>query len=178
MKTIKVGIGSTNQAKIDAVTSVFSYPKYHVQSFSVPSSVSSQPFSEEETKRGAIHRAREVLEKGMSIGVGLEGGVVPMDDGLYVCNWGALKTVTGEEMTAGGAKIRLPKEIAVQLYEGEELGRVMERYTKKKGIRHKEGAIGVFTAGHVDRANLFQHIVQLLYGQYQFCGMDKEDRNK
>lgn len=168
METLKVGVGSTNQAKIDAVTSVFSNPKYNVQSFSVPSSVSSQPFSEEETKKGAIHRAIAVLEKGGTIGIGLEGGVVPMDDGLYVCNWGALKTVTGEVITAGGAKIRLPKEIANELYEGKELGEVMEYYTNKKGIRQKEGAIGVFTAGYVDRANLFRHIVQLLYGQYRF----------
>ena len=69
---------------------------------------------------------------------------------LYICNWGALVTNNGEIFTATGAGIPLPKEIAEQLLAGAELGPVMDVYTNRKGIRHDEGAIGVFTNGLIN----------------------------
>lgn len=81
---------------------------------------------------------------------------------------GALVDRDGTVITAGGARIPLPLEVANEIRAGRELGDVMAQYTGERNIRHKEGAIGVFTNGHVDRAGMFHHIVQLLAGQYEF----------
>ncbi len=36
------------------------------------------------------------------------------------------------------------------------------------GIRHSEGAIGMFTAQAVTRDKLFEHVMQLLIGQLKY----------
>ena len=84
-----------------------------------------------------------------------------------MCNWGALVTNSGEVFTAMGAGIPLPNEIAEKLRAGAELGPVMDVYTNRKGIRHAEGAIGVFTDGLITRSMMFEHIMSLLIGQYE-----------
>ncbi|RSL32906.1 DUF84 family protein [Salibacterium salarium] len=165
---IHCGIGSTNQAKMQAAAAVFSDDKYDIQGFAVDSMVSAQPFSDEETKEGAVSRAKAVLEKDVEIGIGLEGGVMPMEDGLYLCNWGAITDQKNRLFTAAGAKMILPEEIAEGLYRGEELKTVMDAYTNRHGVSHQEGAVGTFTAGVVTRAEMFTHTVRLLYGQWYF----------
>ncbi|MFB4163068.1 DUF84 family protein [Alteribacillus sp. JSM 102045] len=161
-------IGSENKAKIQAAASVFPSDAYKIKGFRVDTTVSEQPFSEEETKKGAISRAKAALAKDAFFGVGLEGGVEPMDDGLYLCNWGGLADQEGRVFTAAGAKILLPKEVADGLYKGEELKTVMDAYTNRKGVSHNEGAVGIFSDGLVSRAKMFAHIVRLLYGQWEF----------
>jgi inosine/xanthosine triphosphatase len=169
-KTLKiVAIGTTNQAKIAAVKAIFSSEQYALVPTNVPSNVSAQPLSDHETRQGAINRAKHALQKeNADIGIGLEGGVMEIDGELWLCNWGALADRDGTVITAGGARILLPFEVAEGIRKGRELGDVMAEYTGKRNIRHKEGAIGVFTNGYVDRAGMFRHIVQLLAGQYEF----------
>ncbi|WP_338021113.1 DUF84 family protein [Bacillus piscicola] len=164
-----IGIGSNNEAKKQAVAAVFSTEKHEITSCPVKSTVSAQPFSEEETKTGAVNRAKAVMDQFRTdIGIGLEGGVQPMSDGLYLCNWGALTDQGGNVFTAAGAKILLPKDVANGLYEGKELKTVMIEYTEREGISHHEGAVGIFSNGKVERADMFAHIVSLLHGQWLF----------
>ena len=59
-----------------------------ITSLSVPSGVSAQPFSDEETMQGAINRAKRALEEGAPIGIGLEGGVMKRST-VYLCVTGA-----------------------------------------------------------------------------------------
>jgi len=91
---------------------------------------------------------------------------------MYLCNWGALVLPDGTRFTAGGAQIPLPKEIADELITGKELGPVVDAYFKASGIRHKEGAIGIFTAHAVNRDELFEHVLQLLIGQLKYSMAD------
>ncbi|MFD1706799.1 DUF84 family protein [Siminovitchia sediminis] len=165
-----VAIGSKNKAKIKAVEQTFLDVKIEASLLSVdsPSGVSEQPFSDEETMKGAANRAEHCLtqvhEAGLAIG--LEGGVTETPFGLYLCNWGAIAERGRETLFAGGARIRLPDEIAHRLKAGEELGPVMDDYMNAREIRHTEGAVGVLTNGLVDRAAMFSHIAKLLIGQY------------
>ncbi|SFE95584.1 DUF84 family protein [Alteribacillus iranensis] len=162
-----IGIGSKNKAKMKAVQKVFHENDYVLNSYSVDSGVSAQPFSDEETKKGAVLRAKVVIDEyGEKTGIGLEGGVQPMEDGLYLCNWGALVTIDGFVATAAGAKIKLPENIAADLYDGKELKSAMKDFTEQEGISQAEGAIGIFTAGKIDRTKMFSHIVEMLYGQW------------
>jgi inosine/xanthosine triphosphatase len=161
-------IGSKNPAKVQAVESVTKQLYWNVEPFDAPSMVSAQPFSDEETQKGALNRARACVANGFDIGIGLEGGVVDTDDGMFLCNWGALVTKDQKQFVASGAKILLPEEIAGEIRDGRELGDVMADYTAKKDVRKKEGAVGIFTDGWVTRDEMFAHVVKLLVGQYEY----------
>ncbi|WP_342505472.1 DUF84 family protein [Sporosarcina sp. FSL K6-2383] len=168
-------IGSTNNAKVTAARRVILsyFPKAIVYEIDAKSGVSDQPFGDEETRIGAINRAlRAIGMKEKTIGIGLEGGVRMLEGQMYLCNWGALVLPDGTKFTAGGAQIPLPQEVAEELITGKELGPVIDAYFKANGIRHKEGAIGMFTAQTVNRDGLFEHIVQLLIGQLKYSMAD------
>ncbi|PKG24953.1 DUF84 family protein [Niallia nealsonii] len=167
---MEICIGTKNPAKINAVKEGFqSYENASFIALNIPSLVSEQPFSDEETIQGAVNRAKgAVLEGAGDIGIGLEGGVHRTRDGLYICNWGALSTVNGEVFISGGARIPLPCEIEKQLLLGGELGIVMDQYANKHNVRHHQGAIGILTNGKITRSAMFTHVMDLLIGQYEY----------
>lgn len=163
---MKIIIGSLNPTKVEAVQKVFK--QFKVEGLNVPSNVSNQPMTDRETMEGAINRAHNAKQDGNShIGIGLEGGVIIEDDRLFLCNWGAL-VYENEVILASGAKILLPSEFINDLQNGTELAVLMERYTNEKDIRSKEGAVGIFTNGRISRTQIFEHICELLFGQYEF----------
>ena len=166
---MKIAIGTQNTAKVKAVQNICNTQLENAEYmiFDVPSRVSEQPIGDEETLQGAKNRAEQASkEKRVDLSFGLEGGVKELDGKLYICNWGVLQTKNGQQYIAGGAQIPLPEEVASQIRNGEELGPVMDRYTKQEGIRHHEGAVGVFTNGFVTRSEMFEHVIKLLIGQY------------
>ncbi|MDQ0272221.1 DUF84 family protein [Cytobacillus purgationiresistens] len=166
---MRVVIGSKNPAKIKAIETIFSQYKAEFIVMDIPSGVAEQPFSDAETIKGAVNRAADALYSGEGqIGIGLEGGVEKTENGLFLCNWGALVEKDEPPIIAGGARILLPEEVADRLVKGEELGPVMDDYAKKQNIRHNEGAIGVFTNGQINRADMFTHVAKLLLGQYEY----------
>lgn len=164
---MKIMIGSKNPTKVSACKAVF--PECEIAGITVASGVSEQPLTDEETRQGAINRAYAVLEEGKAdVAVGLEGGIMIIAGSLYLCNWGALITATGELYTASGARIELPKDFMQPLKEGKELGDIMEVYANKENVRSKEGAVGIFTNDLVDRSEMFTHVMKLLRGQMEY----------
>ncbi|RCW62669.1 DUF84 family protein [Saliterribacillus persicus] len=162
-------IGSTNKAKVAAVSEVF--PSDKVESIKTESNVSSQPISDLETKKGAINRAIASYEyKPGSLGIGLEGGIMEIEKQTFLINWGAIYAGEKKLFVASGARIPLPEFIAEKLHEGKELGDIMDEFTKEKNIRHHAGAIGIFTNNIVKRKDMFEHVIKLAYGQYLFYG--------
>ncbi|MFP7478137.1 DUF84 family protein [Terribacillus saccharophilus] len=170
---MKMIVGSKNPAKVQAVSEVFG-TKWDLESAAVDSGVSAQPMSDEETRQGAIQRAIACSKlDGAAAGIGLEGGVTQMDDGLYICNWGAL-AVGDKVWSASGAKLLLPDFIAEPVLAGKELGPVMRAFTSRQDISTTEGAVGVFTNGHMSRSAMFEHICLLLKGQYSFYEINEK----
>lgn len=166
---MKIIIGTKNPAKIKAVQDVFQRYEADFLALDIPSGVNDQPFSDEETIKGAVNRAYGALETGNGeIGIGLEGGVQETEYGLFLCNWGALAEKGKQPIIAGGARIPLPVAIAAKLTAGNELGPVMDAFTNKNDIRKKEGAIGIFTDGEISRSEMFAHVMKLLIGQYEY----------
>lgn len=164
-----VAVGSKNQTKVKAVEEAFKKYDAKVKGMDVPSGVSEQPFSDEETIQGAINRAQAALENSdAELGIGLEGGVQQTKFGMMLCNWGALVQQGKPPIISGGARILLPKEIENRLLVGEELGPIMDDFMKKTNIRSKEGAIGIFTNGLIPRQEMFLHVSTLLVGQYEY----------
>jgi inosine/xanthosine triphosphatase len=165
---MKIIIGSKNPAKITAVKNVFP-EEFEIISLDIPSGVNDQPFSDEETIKGAVNRATKALEEGSGdIGIGLEGGVQETSQGLLICNWGALVAKNMEPIIAGGARLLLPESIAIRLRNGEELGPVMEDYAKIQNVRKHEGAVGIFTNGLITRVDMFTHVMNILVGQFTY----------
>ncbi|MFD1019086.1 DUF84 family protein [Thalassobacillus hwangdonensis] len=164
---VQLYIGSKNPTKINAVKTVFE--SANVEGVEVESKVSAQPFSDEETLEGAINRARECAKiKKNGFGLGLEGGVMEIEDQLYLCNWGAMVDDEENLYTASGARIPLPDEIKEELEKGKELGEVMDDYASRQEVRKNEGAVGIFTNELVNRQEMFAHVVKLLKGQYEY----------
>ncbi|WP_209123908.1 DUF84 family protein [Alkalihalobacillus sp. BA299] len=162
-------VGSTNPTKISAVRNVIKEENKKIIGMKVSSNVSEQPFSDEETMEGAITRAKGCLvDEKVAVGFGLEGGVLETKAGLMLCNWGALVDREGEIIVASGAKIVLPEELASQVREGKELGEVIDGFAHEKDVRKKGGTVGVLTNGWISRSEMFEHIVRLLVGQYEF----------
>ncbi|MCA0986397.1 DUF84 family protein [Guptibacillus algicola] len=162
----KVAVGSLNPVKVNSVRSVTTY---EVAGYDVPSGVSDQPWGDEETIDGAKQRAFASLEKGdADIGIGLEGGVYQIGQDLFVCNWGVLVDGVGKEIVAGGARFPLPEEIKRRVIGGEELGPVMSDFASRAHVNKKEGAIGIVTKGAITRTAMYEHIVSLLFGQYDY----------
>jgi len=172
---MRIVIGSKNPAKITAVQNSFGQEDTEFTSIDIPSGVNDQPFSDEETIRGAVNRAVGALKHGNGdIGIGLEGGVQETSHGLLLCNWGALAASGREPVIAGGARFLLPEEVAVRLRAGEELGPVMDDYAKKKNVRKQEGAVGIFTNGLVNRVDMFTHVTSLLVGQFSYYSQSEK----
>jgi inosine/xanthosine triphosphatase len=172
-----IGVGSGNPAKVKAVEAGVrssSLGMAQLISYNVSSGVRPQPMNDEETKTGALNRAAACVKEGADIGIGLEGGVMEMEDGMYLCNWGALVDALGNTFTAGGARIKLPSRIADGLQAGSELGQLMAAMTDDADVRKKEGAIGIFTSRLINRDQMFLHISLMLFGQYQYSLQEKQ----
>lgn len=163
---MKVIIGSHNKAKVKAIRRVFK--DNIIQRIDAPSRVSHQPTRDEETLLGAINRARYCHNQyPNSLSIGLEGGVMLINEELYLCNWGVLMSPKTDMIKASGARIKLPDEFINELLKGVELSELIDAYSQKTNTRHAEGAIGIFTEGIIDRITMFEHVVLLLKGQYE-----------
>jgi len=171
-------IGSTNPVKINAVINAASetWPELKAKGFSVASGVSDQPRTDEETRQGAITRAKNVLAKGkksmkkqskkdaLMLGVGLEGGVFQKGDELWSTVWAAVVDENSNLFTANGARFKVPTMIAQPILAGEEMGPVVSKLCGKDDVKKKNGAIGVVTKNFIDRTEEYTGIVKLALG--------------
>lgn len=164
---MNVYIGSKNRVKVEAVQDVLKNYNYNFIALAVNSCVSDQPKSDKETITGALNRAKALPEDGLRFG--LEAGVELLDDKLFLTNFGVLIDEIGTIYYAGGTRIVLPEIIKEYIFEkGYELADAMDEYFKTIDIKKNNGAIGFFTAGLVNRKDIFIHIIKLLYGQYLY----------
>ncbi|WP_335871311.1 DUF84 family protein [Bacillus sp. 2205SS5-2] len=174
---MKIAIGSKNPAKVKAVEEAFreNGRVYELVSIQTNSGVNDQPLTDEETLKGAINRAeRARLATESTIGIGLEGGVTETIAGLALCNWGVLSMENESPIIAGGARFLLPEEMSTRLRQGEELGPIMDEYCQTKDVSKKEGAVGVFSNGKISRQQMFEHVLNLLIGQWEYrCKSNK-----
>ncbi|MDN3516455.1 DUF84 family protein [Aquisalimonas lutea] len=171
--TTRICAGSANPAKVAAVRQVFTAAEgFRVTYREAPSGVAAQPWGDDETRAGAIHRAQWLIRQGAApVAVGLEGGVQEGGGSLWLCTWGALATSGDTVVTAGGGRVALPGPIADALCRGVSLGTAVDRWMGRQGINRDEGAIGVLTAGTVTRTELFAHVARLLLGQARCAGI-------
>ncbi len=157
-------VGSTNHVKIAAATAILVRlsPQVQVTGLAVPSGVPDQPFGDAETQAGARQRARAALEANPAaqLGIGLEGGVVELPGGeLRTCAWAVVVDRAGREGLGGSLSMPLPLRVAERLRAGEELGHAMDAEARTTGTKHGKGAVGILTAGLVDRQRAYEPMV-------------------
>jgi inosine/xanthosine triphosphatase len=162
----RVALGSTNPAKVRAVSRVVSG---RVEAVAVDSGVAEQPRGHAETVAGAENRAHDALAAvDAAYGVGIEGGVAEFEGtpGRYLIMWAA---VTDGDRTGRGAgpSLRLPADVADRVRAGEELGPVMADVVGEDDLARREGAAGALTGGRVSRADALADAVAAAFGPFR-----------
>ncbi len=158
----KVAVGSANPVKLGAARAVLAWaaPDALVEPHPVPSGVPDQPFGDEQTIAGARERARRAREAAAAdLGVGLEGGVVDGPGGMRTCAWCVVVHRDGREGVGGSLAMPLPDAVAAMIRDGEELGHAMDRLVAERGTKHGKGAVGILTAGRIDRQAAYEVLV-------------------
>lgn len=136
------------------------FPDASVAPQVVESGVPDQPFGDDETIAGARTRAKRAREAvDADLGVGLEGGVVDGPDGMRSCAWCVIVHRDGREGVGGSLAMPLPDAVAEMIRGGEELGYAMDRFAKTRGTKHGKGAVGILTAGRIDRQAAYEVLV-------------------
>ncbi|HEY9227555.1 MAG TPA: inosine/xanthosine triphosphatase [Gemmatimonadaceae bacterium] len=172
-----IAVGSTNPVKIGAVRSVISplAPNATVRGVVVASTVADQPFGDDETIRGALARASAArTAAGADLGVGIEGGVVEEPGGtMRTCAWAAIVDAAGRSGVGGSLAMPLPQTVATMIREGLELGHAMDRLIGEHDTKRGKGAVGILTAGLVDRQRAYEILVS--YALARFISADLYD---
>ena len=159
----RIAVGSNNPVKIGAVRTVLAHvaPEAIVEGVAVASGVSDQPWGDDETIRGAVARASAArVALSADLGVGLEGGVVEEGDGsMRTCAWAAIVDAHGRSGVGGSLAMTLPPDVASMIRDGVELGVAMDRLVGAHNTKHGRGAVGILTAGIVDRQRAYEVLV-------------------
>lgn len=164
---MKVVIASQNPVKINAVEQGFAkmFPNetFEFVSVSVPSDVSSQPFSDAETFLGAKNRVHNAVAKmsNADFYVGIEGGVQEQEKEIEAFAWVhiASNNKHGKSRTA---TFFLPEAVAELLRAGKELGEADEIVFKQHNSKQQTGAVGILTGDVVTRASYYTEAVVLV----------------
>ena len=158
----RVVVGSTNPVKIAAVAAVLARcgSGASVDGIAVPSGVRDQPEGDAETIRGATQRAEAVLRAtDADLAVGLEGGIVEESGHMRTCAWAVVVARDGRTGVGGSLAMPLPDRVAALVREGVELGHAMDRVTGGHDTKRGAGAVGILTAGLVDRQRAYESLV-------------------
>jgi inosine/xanthosine triphosphatase len=158
-------VGSTNPVKIDASRAVL-YRIYgddiNVQALTVDSGVSHQPWGNEESAQGALNRAQAAQQQtGATLGIGFEGGLLEVQGQVFTCAWCAVVADDGPIGLAGGESVLLPPPVAAAVRGGAELGPAMDALTGLHNTKQGDGAIGILTAGWLDRQAAYEHLLTM-----------------
>jgi inosine/xanthosine triphosphatase len=161
---IKVVVASKNPVKVNAVLGGFSsyFHEVYVEKVEVNSGVSDQPLSDEETRKGAIIRAKNAKKsfKDADFWVGIEGGIESGDFSLTAFAWVVILSAdkSGESRTT---TFQLPTKVAELIAQGYELGHANDIVFGQTNSKQKHGAVGLLTKNQIDRTALYQQAVQL-----------------
>jgi inosine/xanthosine triphosphatase len=157
-------VGSQNPVKVASVAEAVRdfWQGARVEGVKVSSAVSDQPRGDGEIRRGALHRARQALSAvaEAQYGVGLEGGVVDGEDGMWVYAWVAVADRSGRIGEGRTGQFLLPEPVARLIRdEGLEMGDADDRYFGRTNSKQEEGAIGLLTGRKLTRQDFYRQAV-------------------
>lgn len=159
-------LASTNPVKIQALrlgfTQMFPGETIEILTTSVPSGVSDQPLSDQETLQGAANRARNAarLVPQADYWIGIEGGIEDQNEQMAAFAWVVVYTPKLIGKGRSGTFF-LPPTVADLIRQGKELGEADDIVFSKQNSKQANGAIGILTGDVVDRTQLYAHAVIL-----------------
>jgi inosine/xanthosine triphosphatase len=164
----KIIVASTNPIKINAALEGFvdTFPdtNFEAKGISVPSGVSDQPMTSEETLLGAKNRAiaAKLAEPTGDFWVGLEGGVerVP-ENNMEVFAWMYIIGANGRHTQAKTSIFYLPPKVIALIDEGKELGEADDIVFKRYNSKQSSGSVGILTNGVIDRMTYYKPAIIL-----------------
>jgi len=161
---MKVLVGSRNPVKLEATKVAFSkyFDAVEVVGISVNSKVSNQPV-EDETFAGARNRAfelkriNEARDLNAEFFVGIEGGIKKLFHRWFT--FGVICIMDNKGIVGYGTSpfFELPSQISEELLEGRgvELSDMVDNLIGEKNTKEKQGAVGYFTKGVMDRKKYY-----------------------
>lgn len=156
-------VGSENPIKINCVVEAVQafWPGASAIGVNTDSGVSAQPDSDQEMLTGALNRARQALEKTpeANFGVGLEGGTLDTEDGMWAYAWIVVVDRKGILGKGQSGRFLLPEPVAKMVRDGIELGEADDRFFGRSNSKQKDGAIGILSDGVVNRLDLYKPAV-------------------
>lgn len=158
---MKVIVASKNPVKVNACQKAFEkqFPatRLDIESVEAESGVNDQPFSDEDTRHGAINRAHNASEvsPGADYWVGLEGGVDTFNGQLMAFAWMAVLGKDGRTGTARTVTLPLPPAVKKLVEEGLELGDANDIVFSTVNSKHEGGAFGLLTDGMYTREGVY-----------------------
>ncbi|MEM3882876.1 MAG: inosine/xanthosine triphosphatase [Candidatus Methanomethyliaceae archaeon] len=161
-----VAVGTSNPVKVKAVENVFSkFFRVTVVMRRVTPKAPPQPIGLDATIEGAISRARGALDAdpNAEFGVGIEAGIIPIPQtlsGYMDQQFAAVVDRSGRVTLGGGPSFEYPRFLVNRvLDERIEVNKVMAELTGEPFLGHKEGTIGYFSKGALNRTTLTEFAV-------------------
>jgi len=155
---MKIGVGSNNKTKINAVAELLlGYPMFEsatVVGVDVQIERFGHPKSLEETVAGAVNRAKQAYRNN-DYGFGIESGlmVVPQTKSGYM-EAAVCVIYDGEQIHMGISQAyEWPKKILDKILEGMDGSQAMKAagLTQHEKLGEHEGFVGIFTKGRINR---------------------------
>lgn len=163
---MQIVVASRNPVKVDATRQAFAarFPDQalEIEGISVPSEVSDQPMSEEETLSGAMNRARNAQREAPQADywVGIEGGIEDREQGMLAFAWVVI--LSAQQQGQGRtASFFLPPPVAKLVRQGIELGLADDQVFGKSNSKQQNGAVGLLTNNVIVRETLYTPAVVL-----------------
>lgn len=159
-------VASSNPVKLQAANDGFAlmFPEtsLKVDGLSVQSGVRDQPYSDQETRLGAVNRANAARAQrpNADYWVGIEGGVAVMEDELMGFAWVVIvsKDMMGKSRTG---TFFLPTQVKELVQQGVELGDADDMVFNRENSKQDIGAVGILTDNILNRTSYYTHAVVL-----------------
>jgi inosine/xanthosine triphosphatase len=164
---MRIIVGSRNPVKISACRAaferVFEDCRTEILAVSVPSGVSEQPVSDQETRSGAQTRARNarLSHPDADYWVGLEGGLEWIDGDPLASAWMVVIDRGGRLGQARTPTLPLPPAVKHLLLQGLELGEANDRVFATAHSKQAGGAYGLLTQNRMTRESVYTEALTL-----------------
>lgn len=164
---MRIVVSSSNPVKIAASKAAFGlvYPGHEIEAIAVtvPSGVSEQPESDEESRRGAQNRARNAQQAhpDADYWVGLEGGLEWIDGEPLASAWMVVINRDGRLGEARTPTLPLPPAVKQLLLQGLELGEANDRVFATAHSKQAGGAYGLLTQNRMTRQSVYTEALTL-----------------
>ena len=162
-----VVVGSTSPSKrlavANALERLYGRPA-QVLTVAADSGVPAQPWGEEETRAGALNRARGALRLAphARLAIGIEAGVSEEAGWpLWTFAWIVAQSRDGTVGAARSATFGVPERLAAGVRSGLELGDALDEAYGSVRAKDGPGAVGILTRGLLDRPELYASAVLL-----------------